>query len=77
MFLNCLGKHFFQALRRVHENQAVCGIPIAKLTVAVSSNALIITHNHFQGIQPAPIGSEYNFIKWYVPKDEQKYTMTR
>ncbi len=39
--------------------------------------ALIITHNRFRGIQPAPIGLEYNFIKWYVPKDEQKYTMTR
>lgn len=39
--------------------------------------ALIITHNRFRGIQPAPIGLEYNFIKWYVPKDEQKYTMIR
>jgi len=39
--------------------------------------ALIITHNRFRGIEPAPIGLEYNFIKWYVPKDEQKYTMTR
>ena len=40
-------------------------------------DALIITHNRFRGIEPAPIGLEYNFIKWYVPKDEQKYTMTR
>jgi peptide/nickel transport system substrate-binding protein len=40
-------------------------------------DALVITHNRFRGIQPAPIGLEYNFIKWYVPKDEQKYTMTR
>jgi len=40
-------------------------------------DALIITHNRFRGIDPAPIGLEYNFIKWYVPKDEQKYTMTR
>jgi len=40
-------------------------------------DALIITHNRFRGIQPAPIGLEYNFIKWYVPKDEQKYTMIR
>ena len=39
--------------------------------------ALIIIHKRFRGIQPAPIGLEYNFIKWYVPKDEQKYTMTR
>ncbi|KQC11675.1 MAG: peptide-binding protein [Smithella sp. SDB] len=40
-------------------------------------DALIIIHNRFRGIEPAPIGLEYNFIKWYVPKDEQKYTMTR
>ena len=40
-------------------------------------DALIITHNRFRGIEPAPIGLEYNFIKWYVPKDEQKYTMIK
>ena len=40
-------------------------------------DALIITHNRFRGIEPAPIGLEYNFIKWYVPKDEQKYIMTK
>jgi peptide/nickel transport system substrate-binding protein len=40
-------------------------------------DALVITHKRFRGIQPAPIGLEYNFIKWYVTKDEQKYTMTR
>ncbi|MGD0168101.1 MAG: peptide-binding protein [Smithella sp.] len=39
--------------------------------------ALIIIHKRFRGIQPAPIGLEYNFTKWYVPKDEQKNTMTR
>ncbi|MGP8002798.1 MAG: peptide-binding protein [Smithella sp.] len=39
--------------------------------------ALIIIHKRFRGIQPAPIGLDYNFTKWYVPKDEQKYTMTR
>ncbi len=26
------------------------------------------------GIEPAPAGISYNFIKWYVPKAEQKYT---
>ncbi|KUG23710.1 oligopeptide abc transporter, periplasmic oligopeptide-binding protein oppa [hydrocarbon metagenome] len=39
--------------------------------------ALIIIHNRFRGIEPAPIGLEHNFIKWYVPKDEQKYIMTK
>lgn len=26
------------------------------------------------GIKPAPIGIGYNFIRWYVPKGQQKYT---
>ncbi|PKN53627.1 MAG: peptide-binding protein [Deltaproteobacteria bacterium HGW-Deltaproteobacteria-13] len=39
--------------------------------------ALIIINKRFRGIEPAPIGLEYNFIKWYVPKDEQKYKMTQ
>ena len=38
---------------------------------------LIIISNRFRGIEPAPIGLDYNFIKWYVPQDEQKYSMTR
>lgn len=39
--------------------------------------ALVIIDNRFRGIEPAPIGLEHNFIKWYVPENEQKYTMTR
>lgn len=39
--------------------------------------ALVIINKRFRGIEPAPIGLEHNFIKWYVPKDEQKYTITR
>jgi len=39
--------------------------------------ALVIINKRFRGIEPAPIGLEHNFIKWYVPKDEQKYTLTR
>lgn len=39
--------------------------------------ALIIVHKRFRGIEPAAIGLEHNFIKWYVPKREQKYTMTK
>jgi len=40
-------------------------------------DALVIINKRFRGIEPAPIGLEHNFIQWYVPKDEQKYTMTR
>ena len=39
--------------------------------------SLVIINKRFRGIEPAPIGLEHNFIKWYVPKDEQKYTLTR
>ena len=38
---------------------------------------LIIISKRFRGVEPAPIGIGHNIIKWYVPKDEQKYTMTR
>jgi peptide/nickel transport system substrate-binding protein len=38
---------------------------------------LIISSNRIRGVEPAPIGIGHNFIKWYVPKDEQKYTMTQ
>jgi peptide/nickel transport system substrate-binding protein len=36
-------------------------------------DALPIIHKRFHNIEPAPIGIDYNFIKWYVPKHEQKY----
>ena len=37
-------------------------------------DALPIVHSRFKGIEPAPAGIGYNFIKWYVPKEEQRYT---
>jgi peptide/nickel transport system substrate-binding protein len=36
--------------------------------------ALPVFHKRFRGIEPAPAGIGYNFIQWYVPKAEQKYT---
>jgi peptide/nickel transport system substrate-binding protein len=36
-------------------------------------DALPIVHARFRGIVPAPAGIGYNFIRWYVPKEEQKY----
>jgi peptide/nickel transport system substrate-binding protein len=38
---------------------------------------LIMISRRFSCIEPAPIGIGRNIIKWYVPKDEKKYTMTR
>lgn len=36
-------------------------------------DALPIISSRFKGIEPAPIGIDYNFIKWYVPQHQQKY----
>jgi peptide/nickel transport system substrate-binding protein len=40
-------------------------------------DALPIISARFRGIEPAPIGIGYNFIKWYVPKEVQRLTMSR
>lgn len=37
-------------------------------------DALPVVQKRIHGIEPAPAGISYNFIKWYVPKGEQKYT---
>jgi peptide/nickel transport system substrate-binding protein len=37
-------------------------------------DSLPAVHRRIHGIEPAPIGIAYNFIRWYVPKDQQKYT---
>jgi peptide/nickel transport system substrate-binding protein len=34
-------------------------------------DALPVVSARFRGIEPAPAGITYNFIKWYVPKEEQ------
>jgi len=36
-------------------------------------DALPIVAARFRGVVPAPAGISYNFIKWWVPKAEQKY----
>jgi len=37
--------------------------------------ALPLVHKRFKGIEPAPAGITYNFIRWWVPRHEQKYIM--
>ena len=37
-------------------------------------DALPVVHKRIHGVEPAPAGISYNFIKWYVPKDQQRYT---
>jgi peptide/nickel transport system substrate-binding protein len=36
-------------------------------------DALPILHSRFKGIEVGPAGIGHNFIKWYVPKNEQRY----
>lgn len=38
-----------------------------------SAEILPIVHKRFHGVEVSPIGIGYNFIKWYVPKEEQRY----
>lgn len=40
-------------------------------------DALPIINARFRGIEPAPIGIGHNFIKWYVPREEQRLVMER
>lgn len=35
--------------------------------------SLPVVAARFRGIEPAPAGIMYNFIRWYVPAEEQKY----
>jgi len=37
-------------------------------------DSLPAVQKRIHGIEPAPAGISYNFIKWYVPKGERKYT---
>jgi peptide/nickel transport system substrate-binding protein len=37
-------------------------------------DALPVVSARVQGIEPAPAGIMYNFIKWYVPSAQQRYT---
>ena len=36
-------------------------------------DALPVIHSRFKGIEVGAGGIGHNFIKWYVPKNEQKY----
>ena len=38
-----------------------------------SADSLPIVNFRFRNVETSPIGIGYNFIKWYVPKSEQRY----
>ncbi|ORJ61537.1 peptide-binding protein [Geothermobacter hydrogeniphilus] len=37
------------------------------------AESLPVVARRLRGIEPAPAGITYNFIRWYVPEEEQKY----
>lgn len=59
-----------QIYHRVHELIAA-DLPYVFLFVPDSLPAV---HRRILGIEPAPAGIGYNFIKWYVPEGFHKYT---
>lgn len=48
----------------------------APYTFLYSPLTLPVVHKRFHGIKPALAGISYNFIKWYVPQELQKYKIT-
>jgi len=69
------GRHVFDQEARAeiyHEIQRILydEQPYMFLWVA---DSLPVVHKRFKNVLPAPAGIGYNFIKWYVPKDQQKY----
>ena len=38
-----------------------------------AADALPIVNSRFKNVESSPIGIGYNFIKWFVPKSEQRY----
>jgi peptide/nickel transport system substrate-binding protein len=44
--------------------------PMTFLFIPYANTAV---HKRIKGIEPAPAGLEYNFIKWYVPEGQRRY----
>jgi len=40
-----------------------------------TSESLSVLHNRFQEVKPEAAGIGYNFIEWWVPRQQQKYTI--
>jgi peptide/nickel transport system substrate-binding protein len=70
-----LGRHTFDQSKReqiYHKLHSVIfhDLPYVFLYYA---EALPVVHKRFQGPEVAPLGLGWNFIKWHVPKTQQKY----
>ena len=44
--------------------------PVTFLFIPYANTAI---HKRIKGIEPAPLGLDYNFIKWYVPEGQRRY----
>ena len=58
-------KYLFAIQDILAEEQPVTFLFIPYANVAI--------HKRFKGIEPAPAGLTYNFIKWYVPENQRRY----
>jgi peptide/nickel transport system substrate-binding protein len=58
-------KYYFRFQEILAEEQPYTFLYVAEALPAISAR--------FHGIEPAPLGITYNFIKWYVPKEMQRY----
>lgn len=56
---------YHQIHKLIHEDQPYLFL--------YSPDALPIVNKRFRNVESSLIGIGYNFIKWYVPKDEQRY----
>ncbi len=61
-------KIYDEAQSILHEEQPYCFLYVPY--------SLPVVHKRFHGIEQAPAGITYNMNKWWVPKSEQKYTVT-
>lgn len=62
-------KELYDRMQEIlHHDQPYCFLNVAY--------SLPIVHGRFQGIEAAPSGIMHNFIRWWVPKAEQRFNMT-
>lgn len=62
-------KKIYDAVQEIlHRDQPYCFLYVPY--------ALPVVHKRFRGIVQAPAGITYNMERWWVPKNEQKYTIT-
>ncbi len=73
------GRRIFDPVRRkvIYDRVQEILAEDAAYTFLYVPDALPIVHARFQGIDPAPAGIGYNFIRWYVPRALQKPALTQ